>query len=519
MKKIIATLAALMSIAAPAISFATGTTPPPQDLSINASAGANAEATGGNPTAYGGQATANPVVNNHVAPQQNMNVQANPTANAGAKAVGVGQGGNATSNAYGGEGGKAIANPTAHGGNATAYGGEGGKGGQGGSATGGNASLHGTVSGTNTSTNNNALKNTNTSTVSNANTNANSVSNTLKQGDVNSSVSSTNVLKQGDVTNTNTVTTKGGEGGSAKQDQRQDQSQGQGQSQSATVRDSGNAEQGQSQSTKVQNSGNAAQSQSVQGSGNSKQEQQNKNDLNNVGSPVITFQAAKPALPAAPIPQHFLQPPTLFGQRGQPANAQAIDFALNYLSQCPPNFGNADVREVREKGSSRYTRVIYTPHSNYLEYARRDIRPRARVAMIPEQVEQGKCVCLGLLQVEAFASDASEVAIQSVINDAGLFVRDELRGFEEVRLILIPAHSISVNMGIRSHGNGIGAAPGLSGMLSSILGTLGFNASLNNGRTFPEAQVGATFALVAAGEVPDGAPALDISSFHNALRK
>src|SRR3989338_4031422 len=142
MKKIIATLAALMSIAAPAISFATGTTPPPQDLSINASAGASAEATGGNPTAYGGQATANPVVNNHVAQQQNMNVQANPTANAGAKAVGVGQGGNATSSAYGGEGGK------------------GGQGGQGGSATGGNASLHGTVSGTNTRTNNKALKNT-----------------------------------------------------------------------------------------------------------------------------------------------------------------------------------------------------------------------------------------------------------------------------------------------------------------------------------------------------------------------
>lgn len=481
--------------------YATGTSPaapPSSSPDINNSSGADARATGGNSTAYGGQATANPVVNNTVAPQQNTNVQANPSASAGASAVG--EGGNATSNAYGGEGG------------------------QGGSATGGNASLHGTVSGTNTlqgtvsgsvsgtntSTNNNALKNTNTSTVSNANANENSVSNTLKQGDVHSSVSSTNVLKQGDITSTNTVTTKGGEGGSAKQGQHQDQSQGQSQTQSAqggSVKNSGNAAQGQgqSQSTKVQSSGNAAQEQ--------------KNDLNNVGSPVITFQAAKPALPAAPIPQHFLQPPQIFQQRGAPANAHAVDFALQYLAQCPPSFTDTEVREMREKGDSRYTRIIFTPHSNYREFATGNIRPRARVAMVPEQVGQGKCVCLGLLQVEAFAGSASDVTIQSVIHDAGLFVRDELRGFGEIRLIVIPAHSISVNMGMDAHGNGIGAAPGLSGMLNSILATFGLNASINNGRTFPAAQMGATFALVAAGDVPPNASALDVAAFHSALKK
>ncbi|GEM_PF-7048569 len=290
-----------------------------------------------------------------------------------------------------------------------------------------------------------------------------------------------NTVKQGDINN---QITTGAVKTSAEQQQSQSQKQGQGQSQTAT-------------------GGDARQS----------------NTLSNVGSPILNISNPKPLPPAAPIPSVQTEAPALFFNKGEPANAAAVRFAIEFLKQCPPTFDETDVSEIRGDGASGKTRVIFTPHSNYATFKKPDLAPRVSVVMTPEQLPAGKfkCMCLGLLQVEAYTSDASDVAFQTIVNNAGIFARDKMRGYADVKLVLIPAYSVSVNMGADATARGFGLAPGFSGLLNTFLTTIGGNLSSNTGRTFPAAQIGATFAVVAGGDIPDGAASIDLGAFMDAL--
>lgn len=249
------------------------------------------------------------------------------------------------------------------------------------------------------------------------------------------------------------------------------------------------------------------------------QGQKQSNTLTNVGSPIITIEAQKVIPPAAQIPSVNTQAPTLFFNEGKPANATGARLAMEFLKQCPPTFDEVDVSEIRNDGTSGKTRAIFTPHSNYNAFKKADVAPRVRVVMTPEQLPAGKfkCTCLGLLQVEANTADAGEAGVATIVNDAGLFARDKMRGYADVRLVLIPAHAISINLGVDANAKGFGIAPGFSGLLNTVLGTIGANASNNTGRTFAAAQMGATFAVVAGGDIPDGAISIDLGAFMNAL--
>lgn len=470
-------------------------------------------------------------------PVQNTNVTANPTTTSGSTATG-GAGGNvgaitvtphqtlnggnnaSSSNATANPIVSPIISPTISGGNSTANLAVGPI--TGGSTNlsnvgnGGGASLHGTVSGSNTMNGNvngtvNGTNNVHATTGNNTNTlNGGSVIDNSKttnnvHGGATTATGTANV-SVGDqvIHNTTTVNASGGQGGAG--------GKGGESSSTSSVKDSGN-----SQSTSnVNNSGNSdAQSSSTSTGGSVS----HTGNISGSGNSSVVINNPKPIPFPAPIPSVNAQAPTLFFNKGEPANATATRLAIEFLKQCPPTFDEADVSEIRGNGASNKTRAIFTPHSNYTAFKKSELAPRIRVVMTPEQLPAGKfkCTCLGLLQVEAYTSDASEVAIQTVINDAGIFARDKMRGYTDVKLVLIPAHAVSINMGADANASGFGVAPGFSGLLNTVLGTIGANASKNTGRTFPAAQIGATFAVVAGGDIPDGAVSIDLGAFMNAL--
>lgn len=447
--------------------------------------------------------------------------------------------------------------PTITGGNSSATGGN---------AAGGNASLqnvgnammNGTVSGTNTlngnvtgtntnnirtdltnqvgvSSNNANLNNIGVNATTGNNTNANNLTggtqnqidnskttNTLVGGTTNATGTANVMVGDQVLHNTTNVNASGGQGGAGGKG-------GESNSFSNANSVSGVNNSGNSHSTSgVTNSGNSQSTSGVSDSGNSSSTSstsstaqggkvENVGNVSNTGNVVINN--PKPLPPAANIPYVLPQAPTLYFLEGKPANATALLLAKEYLTQCPPTFSEVDVSEIRADGASGATKAIFTPHANYAAFKKPDILPRIQVAITPNQLPAGeyKCTCLGLLQVEALSKEASDAGFQTIINDAGIFARNKMRGYGDIRLVLIPGHSVSVNFGAEGGASGYGIAPGFSGLLNSVLATIGANVSKNTGRTFPVAQIGATFAVVAGGDIPPGAASVDFGALLNAL--
>lgn len=247
---------------------------------------------------------------------------------------------------------------------------------------------------------------------------------------------------------------------------------------------------------------------------NTNQEQAQSNTLTNVGSPIVSINNPKPLPPAPGVIVPNSAAPTLFNQYGLPANAKGMDLALRFMRACPSTYvKGVELREVREKGDSGLTNLIFTPHSNYVKYSNKGDVHMSQVVEIPDNAKVGeyRYLCLGLIQSEALAKNASDVPIQTVIGDAVRFSGDELRGFNKINLVLIPKEALSVNMGINADGKGFGVSPGASGMINAMLATLTGGFSMSSGYTFPAAQLGGTFIVVAEGDFPDAAPHIDFA--------
>lgn len=425
-------------------------------------------------------ASANPVVSPTISPVNNNT----SGANAGA---------NATLN-----GGNTTVSPTITGGNSSATGGNASL------QNSGNAMLHGTVSGTNTLNGNvqGSVSGTNTVGV-NATTGNNT--NNVKGGDqtLNNKTDVNNTVRvdNGPITVAPVINSSGGQGGTSASESSS--------SSTSSVKDSGNSH----STSSVSNSGN---SQSGSSSSSSSQggSVSHVGNVSNAGNSSVVINNPKPLPPAPGIITPNSAAPTLFDQRGLPANAKGLDLAIRFMRACPSTYvKGTKLSEVREKGDSGRTSLIFTPHSNYAKYSNGKDVGESDVVEIPDNAKAGefRYLCLGLIQSEALAKEASDVPIQTVIGDAVRFAGDNLSGFSKIHLVLIPKEALSVNMGVDAGGKGFGIAPGASGMISSLLATLSAGYSSNTGQTFPAAQLGGTFLVVAEGSFPESAAYIDFA--------
>lgn len=274
--------------------------------------------------------------------------------------------------------------------------------------------------------------------------------------------------------------------------------------------------------SKVENSGNSHSTSSVANSGNSQSSSSSSStggsvdhvgNVSNAGNSSVVINSPKPLPPAPGVVVPGATPPPLFEQRGLPANAK-VELALRFMRACPSTYmKGVELREVREKGSSGLTNMIFTPHSNYVKYSNKGDVQISQVVEIPDHAKVGehRYLCLGLIQSEALAKEASMVPIQTIVNDAVRFSGNELKGFTKINLVFIPKEALSVNMGLNADGKGFGISPGASGMIGALLGTLAGGFTTNSGYTFPAAQLGGTFIVVAEGNFPETAPHIDFA--------
>ncbi len=371
-------------------------------------------------------------------------------------------------------------------------------------ATGGTVSLHNVGNGGGAQVDNKIINDNRTNvTVGGGNqsttVNQGSVTNnnTVRTGDQNL----TNNVHQGDIKNNVTVTQgpvtatggaggqggKGGEGGHAQQDQSQKQTQHQ--SQTAT---GGN----------VKDSGNSQQSQSVSNTGN----------VSNAGNSSVIITEARQVAPAQ-LAGPMANAPGLFTNSGTgPANAN-VRIALAYAEQCADTFGSIDANPIKKRGFSGDTTIIFTPHGNYPAFQEKGLKPRASIVTTP--TTDGKCMCLGILQVEARPGSAGDVNLPILQSDAGKFVVNNLKGYSDIKMMFIPrvGGSLSINMGVNGSAIGAGVGAGGSGFLKDVLAFLGLSASMQDGNTFPVAQLGGVYVLLSGGNIPEGAVVLDPKQF------
>lgn len=425
-----------------------------------------------------------------------------------------------------------IISPTINGGNSSATGGSASL------QNAGNATLNGAVSGTNTlngnvtGTNTNNVRNdlTNQVGVSSNNANLNNIgvnattgnntnANTLTGGTQNQIDNSktTNTLVGGttnatgtanattgnqvlhNITNVNASGGTGGKGG-----------------ESSAVSNANSI-------SKVENSGNSHSTSSVTNSGNSQSGSSSSStggsvdhvgNVSNAGNSSVVINNPKLLPPAPGVVVPNASAPTLFDQHGLPANVKGMDLVLRFMRACPSTYvKGVSLREVREKGESDFTNLIFTPHSNYAKYGNKGDVQMSQVVEIPTNAKVGehRYLCLGLIQSEAIAKNAGEVPIQTIVGDAVRFTGDTLKGFNTINLVLIPKEALSWNMGLSADGKGFGFSPGASGMIGALLGTLSGGFTTNSGNTFPVAQLGGTFIVVAEGDFPDAAPHIDFA--------
>ena len=365
-----------------------------------------------------------------------------------------------------------VINPSISGGNSSAEGGN--------AASTSNANLTGTVTGNNTLNGNvsGSINGTNTNDVRNNNANISTIGVHATTGNNTNTVR----VENGPITVAPIVNAKGGAGGEASAQS------------TSKVTNSGNSD---SKSKSSATGGNVSNTGNGNGSGNS-----------------FIVNNPKPLPPAPGVVTPNASAPTLFNQYGLPANAKGLDLALRFMRACPSTYvKGSQLHEVREKGRSGLTNLIFTPHSNYAKYGNGKPIKESQVVEVPANAKVGeyRYMCLGLIQSEALASKASDVPIQTIMNDAVRFAGDELEGFDEIDLVYIPKESLSVNMGLNADGKGFGLSPGASGVMGAVLGTLSLGISTNSGYTFPAAQLGGTFLVVAKGSFPESAPSIDFA--------
>lgn len=275
--------------------------------------------------------------------------------------------------------------------------------------------------------------------------------------------------------------------------------------------------------SKVENSGNSHSTSSVANSGNSQSGSSSSStggsvdhvgNVSNAGNSSVVINNPKLLPPAPGVVVPNASAPTLFDQHGLPANVKGMDLVLRFMRACPSTYvKGVSLREVREKGESGFTNLIFTPHSNYAKYGNKGDVQMSQVVEIPTNAKVGehRYLCLGLIQSEALAKNAGEVPIQTIVGDAVRFTGDTLKGFNTINLVLIPKEALSWNMGLSADGKGFGFSPGASGMIGALLGTLSGGFTTNSGNTFPVAQLGGTFIVVAEGDFPDAAPHIDFA--------
>lgn len=205
-----------------------------------------------------------------------------------------------------------------------------------------------------------------------------------------------------------------------------------------------------------------------------------------------------PLIPAmAPgIPQISTGTPQLYRPAGVPANAAAMAMTLEYLKACSPRYrAGKRIESVAEKGASGLTRITFNPH--YGADTRNPVK-EVVVAMPPDASFTGRYVCLGIMKVEALPKESSTAHLQTIMDDAGQFGAENIRGgYDEVYLITVPG-VLTANMGVEGTGRGWGLAPAVGDIVGGN-GFLGLGASLgrSGGITLPVAQLGATFAVLA----------------------
>ncbi|MEK7152112.1 MAG: hypothetical protein AAB773_01650 [Patescibacteria group bacterium] len=213
------------------------------------------------------------------------------------------------------------------------------------------------------------------------------------------------------------------------------------------------------------------------------------------------------SLPAANLPFVPSVAPQLMGGAGAthgstlPANALGIDMTLTYLKNCQPEFtGKDDTDDIVKKGGSGMTTITFTPHSNFSKGSQDPIG-KAIVAMPPNTTYADFYVCLGIIKTEAVLKKAGLAQFGTIINDTGAFAAKHLKGgYKEVYLVTVPK-VIATNMGATSNGNGLGIAPGGTNVMGgNTLLSLGGLFSDSKGYTFPSAQLGTTFLVLAKKE-------------------
>lgn len=230
-----------------------------------------------------------------------------------------------------------------------------------------------------------------------------------------------------------------------------------------------------------------------------------------VEAPKIAAQA--PGIPesAGTTPQIFWDRPTL------PANVLGINMTIEYLKACKPRYkAGVDTRDIVEKGASGLTRITFTPHANHVE--RKSDMPvkEVSIAMPPDSSYSDRYVCLGTIKTEALMKEASASQLDTLYNDAGRFAADTVKGgYDEVYLITVP-NVIAVNLGVSNKGGGYGIAPALSDLAGDTFRGLGAALSGNKGDTFPAAQLGTTFLVLAKPKDGEQGVLFNVGSLLNA---
>lgn len=211
-----------------------------------------------------------------------------------------------------------------------------------------------------------------------------------------------------------------------------------------------------------------------------------------VEAPKVAAQA--PGIPEAmgTAPQIFWDKPTL------PANVLGINMTLEYLKACKPRYkAGVDTRDIVMKGASGLTQITFTPHANYVEQKSDAPVKEVSIAMPPDSSYSDRYVCLGTIKTEALMKEASTSQLDTLYNDTGRFAADKIKGgYDEVYLITVP-NVIAVNLGVSNKGGGYGIAPALSDLAGDTFRGLGVSLGGNKGDTFPAAQLGTTFIVLA----------------------
>lgn len=205
---------------------------------------------------------------------------------------------------------------------------------------------------------------------------------------------------------------------------------------------------------------------------------------------------------AVPIPQIFSSPTV-------PSSAKGIPLTMAYFRDCAPDMSGYVPDEIRGRGASRNTDVVFLPHRNLRDKATEGETVGNVEVVFPSEAD--KFNCLGIINVNARKKRADRVQFFGLVNDGQLFLKENVSGFSDISM-LCAKNSIGANIGMFSRGVGAAISPGLSdpsgsGTLATLLG----GVSGQSARTFPNAQLGLTCLVVSSA---DGETEIDISGLN-----